>query len=130
MLDHVQARDQVERLVLPGKLLEPSHQDLAVARRRGDLGGVGVELDAAYLSVVDQLLERAARAAPRVQHTRGVRQWQPVELRAHDPPAPAVPPVVLVDLQHRLHQPLVHSGPCCQLPDRDRVLLRRSRGGQ
>src|SRR5207253_2389230 len=67
-----------------------------------------VELNPEHLPVTAELLERAPRPATGVKHARARRLRQPVELGPDDPPSPAVPPVSVVEFQHRVHQAFVH----------------------
>ena len=60
VLDHVEARDQVEVAVLPGQLLEPPDQHLAAPPIARDGSGSRVEFDAEDLAVAAELLERPA----------------------------------------------------------------------
>ena len=109
VLDHVEAGDEVKRGVVPGKFLEPPDPHLAQAAPAGQLGRVGVELDATHLAaVVHELHQGAPRAAPGVEHVRPHRQRQAIQLGADDAPAAPVPPVVLVDGERRFHHRLVH----------------------
>ena len=51
VLDHVEAGDQIERVRIPGQLLEPADPNLAGVAAAGDLRRVGVELDPEHLAV-------------------------------------------------------------------------------
>ena len=108
MLDHVQTDDQIECARTPGKLLQAPCLDLAMTATAGQFGGLRIELDAPHLPEVHELGHRPARTAAGIEHHGGHRQGQAVQLGPDDDPPAAVPPVVLVDLEHHLHQAFVH----------------------
>ena len=84
VLDHVEARDQVKRRARPWELLEAPHADVGNPTCARHLRRVVIELDPGRVTVIDQLLERAARAAAGVQYARLGWQREPVELGPGD----------------------------------------------
>ena len=90
------------------------------------VGRTWVELDAGHFPIRTELLERPSRAAAGVEDARARRQRQPVELRADDAASPAVPPMAVVELQHRVHQAFVHRSN----PRKLSASIRRRSGGR
>jgi hypothetical protein len=101
VLEHVEARNEVERVVLEREPVEAGLVDVVPARAgRGHRGGADVR--AGDLSEVRQAVENRARAAARVQDARVVPEPEALDLLDDYAQAAAIPPVALVVVEDGL----------------------------
>ena len=109
VLQHVQARDQVESVVGERQRLERADASLGAAARARRLHRRRAGVDADDVPVAREVLHHPPRSAARVEHVAVFAEREPVEHGAQHAPAAPIPPVPVVGLEHAAQLRVLHA---------------------